>query len=134
MNSNGWDYELGSLFRERDNPKTKMGAILGKVVSTSPPVVTIQNGRYTIKGEQLYAAYHLLERKSNYSSMHQSGSISVSCPHGGGSYTSTSTGDIQLDEVWKAGDLVLVIPSETEQQFFVVDVVRKLKGCNNQSK
>lgn len=129
-----WDYDLAEQFKSRDNPKTKMGAMLGIVVSTSPPVVTIQNGKYTIKGEQLYVAYHLLERKSTYSSMHQNGSISVSCPHGGGSYTSTSTGDIILDEVWKAGDLVLVIPSETEQQFFIVDVVRKLKGCNGQSK
>jgi hypothetical protein len=129
-----WEYDLAEQFKSRDNPKTKMGAMLGTVVSTSPPVVTIQNGRYTIKGEQLYVAYHLLERKSTYSTMNQKGSISVSCPHGGGSYTSTSTGDIQLEEVWKAGDLVLVIPSETEQQFFVVDVVRKLKGCNNQSK
>lgn len=128
-----WDYELAEQFKSRDNPKTKMGAMLGKVVSTSPPVVTIQNGRYTIKGEQLYIAYHLLERKSTYSSMTQSGSISVSCPHGGGSYTSSSTGDIVLDEVWKTGDLVLVIPSESEQQFFVVDVVRQLKGCNGQA-
>ena len=125
-----WDYELAEQFKSRDNPKTKMGAMLGKVVSTSPPVVTIQNGRYTINGEQLYIAYHLLERKSTYSSMKQSGSITVSCPHGGGSYTSSSTGDIVLDDVWKAGDLVLVIPSESEQQFFVVDVVRQLKGCN----
>ena len=129
-----WDYDLAEQFKSRDNPKTKMGAMLGTVISISPPVVTIQNGRYTIKGEQLYVAYHLLERKSTYSTMHQKGNISVSCPHGGGSYTSTSTGDIQLEEVWKVGDLVLVIPSETEQQFFVVDVVRKLKGCNNQSK
>lgn len=129
-----WDYDLAEQFKSRDNPKTKMGAILGKVVSTSPPVVTIQNGRYTIKGEQLYVAYHLLERKSTYSSMNQSGSITVSCPHGGGSYTSSSTGDIVLDEVWKTGDLVLVIPSESEQQFFVVDVVRPIKGCNGHSK
>lgn len=128
-----WDYDLAEQFKSRDNPKTKMGAMLGKVVSTSPPVVTIQNGRYTIKGEQLYVAYHLLERKSTYSSMNQSGSISVSCPHGGGAYTSSSTGDIVLDEVWKVGDLVLVIPSESEQQFFVVDVVRQLKGCNGQA-
>lgn len=128
-----WEYNLAEQFKSRDNPKTKMGAMLGKVVSTSPPVVTIQNGRYTIKGEQLYIAYHLLERKSTYSSMNQSGSISVSCPHGGGAYTSSSTGDIVLDEVWKAGDLVLVIPSESEQQFFVVDVVRQLKGCNGQA-
>lgn len=129
-----WDYDLAEQFKSRDNPKTKMGAMLGKVVSTNPAVVTIQDGKYTIKGEQLYIAYHLLERKSTYSSMHQSGSISVSCPHGGGSYTSSSTGDIVLDDVWKAGDLVLVIPSESEQQFFVVDVLRQLKGCNSQAK
>ncbi len=128
-----WDYELANQFKSRDNPKTKMGPMLGKVVSTSPAVVTIQDGKYTISGDQLYVAYHLLERKSTYSSMHQSGSITVGCPHGGGSYTSTSTGDIVLDEVWKPGDLVLVIPSETEQQFFIVDVVRQLKGCNNQA-
>ena len=128
-----WSYELASQFKQRDNPTTRMGAMLGKVVSTSPPVVTIQNGQYTIKGDQLYVAYHLLERKSTYSSMKQSGSISVSCPHGGGSYTSTSSGSIQLEEVWKPGDLVLVIPSESEQQFYVVDVVRQLKGCNSQA-
>lgn len=128
-----WDYDLAEQFRSRDNPKTKMGAMLGKVISTSPPAVSIQNGKYTIKGEQLYIAYHLLERKSTYSSMNQSGSITVSCPHGGGSYTSSSTGDIVLDEVWKAGDLVLVIPSESEQQFFVVDVLRQIKGCNGQA-
>lgn len=129
-----WEYELAAQFTSRDNPKTKMGPMIGKLISTNPPVVTIQDGKYTIKGEQLYIAYHLLERKSTYSSMHQSGSISVSCPHGGGSYTSTSTGDIVLDEVWKAGDLVLVIPSATEQQFFVVDVIRQLKACNSQAK
>ena len=128
-----WEYDLAEQFKLRDNPTTRMGAMLGKVVSTSPPVVTIQNGKYTIKGEQLYIAYHLLQRKSTYSSMNQSGSISVSCPHGGGSYTSTSTGDITLDEVWKAGDLVLVIPSESEQQFFVIDVVKPLKSCNGQA-
>lgn len=125
-----WSYSLGELFKERDNPTTKLGACLGKVVSTYPPVVTIQNGKYTLQGEQLYVAYHLLQRASNYSKMEQRGTISVSCQHGGGSYTSSSTGSITLDEVWKVGDLVLVIPSETQQQFFVVDVFRALQGCN----
>lgn len=128
-----WDYDLAQQFTSRDNPKTKMGAMLGKVVSTNPPVITIQNGKYTIKGNQLYIAYHLLERKSTYSSMNQSGNISISCHPCKGSYTSTSSGDIQLEEVWKVGDLVLVIPSESEQQFFVVDVVRQIKGCNSQA-
>lgn len=126
-----WDYELANQFKMRDNPTTKMGAMLGKVISTNPPVITIQNGQYTIKGEQLYIAYHLLERKSKYTNMTQSGNISIDCHPCNGTYTSNCNGDIQLEEVWKPGDLVLVIPSESEQQFFVVDVVRQLKGCNS---
>lgn len=128
-----WEYELASQFKMRDNPTTKMGAMLGKVISTSPPAISIQNGRYTIKGKQLYVAYHLLERKSTYSQMSQSGNISINCHPCNGSYTADCTGSITLDEVWKAGDLVLVIPSESEQQFFVIDVVRQLKGCNEQA-
>lgn len=132
-NNNGWDYQLAEQFKSRDNPKTKMGAMLGKVVSTIPPVITIQDGKYTIKGEQLYVSYHLLERASAYSNMSQSGNISINCHPCKGSYTASCSGNITLEEVWKVGDLVLVIPSETEQQFFIVDVVRKIKGCNNQA-
>lgn len=128
-----WSYDLAEQFKMRDNPTTKMGAMLGKVVSTSPPVVTIQDGKYTIKGDQLYVAYHLLERASQYSNMSQSGYISIDCHPCKGSYTANCSGSIELEEVWKAGDLVLVIPSESEQQFFVVDIVRKIKGCNNQA-
>lgn len=126
-----WEYDLAQQFKMRDNPATKMGPMLGKVISTSPPVISIQNGQYTIKGDQLYIAYHLLERKSKYTSMTQSGNISIDCHPCKGSYTASCTGDIQLEEVWKPNDLVLVIPSESEQQFFVVDVVRPLRGCNN---
>lgn len=129
-----WDYELAAQFKSRDNPKTKMGPMIGKVISTSPPVVTIQDGKYTIKGEQLYIAYHLLERKSAYTNMSQSGNISINCHPCQGSYTSNCSGNIQLEEVWKVGDLVLVIPTESEQQFIVVDVIRQLKGCNDQAK
>lgn len=128
--SNTWDYELAQQFTSRDNPTTKIGACLGKVIATSPMTVSIQNGQYILKGDMLYVAYHLLQRASTYSQMSQSGSISVSCPHGGGSYTSSSTGSITLDAVIKTGDLVMVVPDESEQHFFIVDVVRKLAGCN----
>lgn len=128
--SNTWDYELAQQFTSRDNHTTKIGACLGKVISTSPMTVSIQNGQYILKGDMLYVAYHLLQRASTYSQMSQSGTISVSCPHGGGSYTSLSTGSITLDAVIKAGDLVMVVPDESEQHFFIVDVVRKLAGCN----
>ncbi len=129
-----WDYELGALFRERDNPKTKIGNCFGKVLNTNPMEVSIQNGKYIIKGEQLYVAYHLLERKSSYSQMSQSGNISINCHPCNGSYTANCTGTITLDEVVKVGDLVLMIPSNSEQQWVIVDVIRKIKGCNSQSK
>lgn len=128
-----WDYDIAGMLRERDNPTTKIGTCLGKVISTSPMTVSIQNGRYILKGDMLYVAYHLLQRASTYSQMSQSGTISVSCPHGGGSYTSSSTGSITLDAVIKAGDLVMVVPDESEQHFFIVDVVRKIAGCNGQA-
>lgn len=126
-----WDYELAAQFKSRDNPKTKMGPMIGKVISTSPPVITIQDGKYTIKGDQLYVAYHLLERKSAYTNMTQSGNISISCHPCQGSYTASCTGDIQLEEVWKPNDLVIVLPDEREQHFFVLDIVRPLKECNS---
>lgn len=137
MNSKGWDYEIGSLFRERDNPKTKIGPCLGKVVSLSPAVISIQNGKYMIQGDQLYVSYHLLERQTTYRELvgNMNGSINIDCHPCGGSYQGsiTSSGHIHLDEVWKVGDLVLVVPSESGQQFFVVDVVRPINGCNNQA-
>lgn len=126
-----WDYDLAGMFKQRDNPKTKMGPMIGKVVSTNPPVVTIQDGKYTIQGEQLYVAYHLLERKSTYTNMSQSGNISINCHPCKGSYTASCTGDIQLEEVWKPNDLVIVLPDEKEQHFFVIDIIRPLKGCNS---
>lgn len=126
-----WEYDLAQQFKMRDNPKTKMGPMIGKVVSTSPPVITIQDGKYTIKGDQLYVAYHLLERKSAYTNMTQSGNISISCHPCQGSYTASCTGDIQLEEVWKPNDLVIVLPDEREQHFFVLDIVRPLKECNS---
>lgn len=129
-----WDYELGQLFRERDNPTNKIGNCLGKVLSINPMKISIQNGRYIIKGEQLYVSYHLLERKSSYSQMSQSGNISINCHPCTGSYTSNCTGTITLDEVIKVGDLVLLVPTQSEQQWIAVDVVRPIKGCNAHAK
>lgn len=131
--SDAWCYNLASMFKERDNPTTKIGNCLGKVLSINPITISIQNGQYIIKGEQLYVAYHLLERESKYSNMTQSGNISINCHPCNGSYTSNCSGNIKLEDVIKVGDLVLMIPSESEQQWIAVDVVRQIKGCNEQA-
>lgn len=129
-----WDYELADMFKQRDNPNTRIGNCLGKVLSVNPMMISIQNGRYVIKGEQLYVAYHLLERKSSYSQMTQSGDININCHPCKGSYTATCTGTITLDDVIKVGDLVLLVPTQSEQQWVAVDVVRPIKGCNAHAK
>lgn len=130
-----WEYDLAAEFKARDNDTTRIGPCLGKVVSISPAIISIQNGKYMIQGDQLYIAYHLLERQTTYSELvgNMNGSISIDCHPCGGSYQGsiTSSGNIHLDEVWDVGDLVLVIPSQSEQQFFVVDVVRPINGCNS---
>lgn len=132
-----WNYEIADLFKQRDNPTNKIGNCLGKVVSISPPIISIQNGKYLIQGNQLYVSYHLLERQTTYRELvgNMNGSINIDCHPCGGSYQGsiTSSGHIHLDEVWKVGDLVLMVPSETEQQWVVVDVVRPINGCNSQA-
>ena len=126
-----WEYELGAMFKDRDNPtNTPIGACIGKVTSLNPPQITIQNGNYIIDGKQLYICNQLLERDTTYKNHSSSGSISIDCHPCNGNFTSNSTGSIHLDAVWQVGDLVLVIPSQSEQQFFVVDVLRKVDGCN----
>lgn len=138
MNDNNtWDYKLAAMFRDRDNPtNTPIGACLGKIISTSPIQVQLQDSNFIIGGEQVYVSYHLLERASYYKELvgSMSGNISIDCHPCNGSYNGniTSSGHIILEEVWQVGDLVLVIPSASEQQFFILDVVRKIKGNNEQ--
>ena len=40
-------------------------------------------------------------------------------------YDAQDEGKIVLDELWKAGDKVLVIPDENEQHFFIVDIEKE---------
>lgn len=134
-----WEYDLAREFKSRDNPTTNIGACLGRVESVSPPIVSIQSGQFNIQGEQLYVCNQILERETTYKKhtgkYEESGTARIDCHPCEGSFTSsgtiTSTGSIHLDEVWKVGDLVLVIPDERQQHFFVVDIVRKVLGCND---
>lgn len=132
-----WEYELAKEFTSRTNPTNTLGPCLGKVESVSPAIISIQDGNYMIKEDQLYVSYHILERETTYTELvgNMNGSINIDCHPCGGSYQGsiTSSGHIHLDAVWKVGDLVLVVPSESGQQFFVVDVVRPIAGCNKQA-
>ena len=139
--SESWEYQLAKEFTSRNNPTNVIGTCLGKVESVSPPIVSIQSGQYMIQGEQLYVCNQLLERETTYKNhtgqYQESGNASISCHPCSGSFSSSGTiqsnGSIHLDEVWRVGDLVMVVPDESGQHFFVVDVVRKVNGCNAHS-
>lgn len=133
-----WSYELANLLKERENPQ-KMGVMLGKVESLQPLIISIKNGKYQIQQNRLYVCNQILERKTNYkdNNYSESGNLSLGCSHGcAGSYNASGTanGDIHLLEVWRVGDLVMVVPDENEQNFFIVDIVRKTNGYNEQIK
>ena len=130
-----WEYSFADAFRQRDNDKTKMGACIGKVISVSPPTISIANGEFIINSDKLYVCNQILERGTKYDSHSNSGNIHVSCTGGsGGSFSATSTGTIHLNAVWSVGDYVLVIPDIENNTFFVVDVLRKINGCNESLK
>lgn len=134
-----WSYRLANEFKQRNNP-LPMGAIIGKIEKLSPLTVSIQSGKFILQENQLYVCNQLLERKSDFidlsADQKQSGSISVSCQHGGGSYSANGSinanGSIHLLAVWKIGDYVLIIPDATEQHFFVVDILRKVDNYNSE--
>ncbi|MBQ2114466.1 MAG: DUF2577 domain-containing protein [Selenomonadales bacterium] len=135
--SSTWDYDLAQQFKKRDNPRP-LGAVIGKIESLSPLCISIQSGRFMLHAEQLYICNQILERETtfcDYIANHsQSGSISVSCQHGGGSYSANGDmkayGRVHLNEVWRVGDYVLVLPDESEQHFFIIDILRKVAGHN----
>ena len=126
-----WEYKLAELFKDRDNPKP-LGACIGKVESLSPVIISIQNGKFMLRQEQIYICNQILERETTFrdyvANQSQSGSISVSCREGGGSYSASgdieANGRVHLNEVWKVGDYVMVVPDQSEQHFFIVDILR----------
>jgi len=126
-----WEYSLAKQFKERDNPKP-IGACIGKVESLSPVIISIQSGKFMLQAWQIYICNQILERETTFrdyvANQSQSGKISVSCNPGGGSYTADGdiecAGRVHLNEVWKVGDYVMVVPDESGQHFFIVDILR----------
>lgn len=130
---NEWEYKMAGEFKKRDN-KNLLSPCIGIVIRTSPFLVSIQNGLYLLDKDNAYVCRHILERKSKMSfsaqnSQSGSGNINISCEGAGGfSFNSTGTmtvskQDVELFEVWKAGDSVLVIPDGKNEKFFIVDVL-----------
>lgn len=126
---NSWEYELANEFKTRDNPKP-LGACIGKVESLEPVVISIQSGQYLLQAEQIYICNQILERETTFKDYYANFTESGRLTHDGHRCGYSANGDfeasgrVHLDEVWKVGDFVMVVPDQSGQFFFIVDIIR----------
>ena len=126
-----WEYKLAGEFKARNNPKP-LGACIGKVESLEPVIISIQSGKFMLRANQIYICNQILERKSKFhdfkASHKQEGRIGITHESPKDDYWATGdiecTGSVHLEEVWKVGDYVMVVPDESGQHFFIVDILR----------
>lgn len=118
-----WHSRMASEFKNRTNP-VRIGAVLGEVISTSPWEVAIKDGKFKINASNGYVCFQLTHHITTYSYRHSGTIAHKDCP-GSPPYSAQGSGKIVLDELWKPGDKVLVIPDENEQHFFIVDIVKE---------
>lgn len=109
-----WANELANEFKTRDNKKT-LGAVKGTVIQVSPLRVAILGGDIVLNEDKIYICSSL---KKGYE-------IGVNIKldnipeHGAVS----TTGKITNEEILKINDIVLCLPADGGQTFFIVDKV-----------
>lgn len=101
-----WDTVLAKEFKKRDNPKS-IGACIGTVTSVEPFAGFILDGQILLDSSNTYLCNQLLERESEYKLDNIEQDVKI-----------------QLKEVMKVGDMVLVLPAADEQKFFVIDIIK----------
>ena len=95
-------------------------------------IISIQSGKFMLQADQIYICNQILERKSDFVDFdaddEQSGEITISGVCTKKNYTAEGNikckGKVHLLEVWKVGDYVMVVPDESGQHFFIVDILR----------
>ena len=125
-----WEYTLAKEFKSRDNPHP-LGAVIGKVESLSPVIISIQSGQFMLQESQIYICNQILERETTFcdyeASQSQEGKFTCT-HHSDNDYKAegsiSANGRVHLDEVWKVGDYVMVVPDQSGQHYFLVDILR----------
>lgn len=109
-----WENELANEFKARDN-KTSLGAVKGTVIQISPLRVSILGGEVVLNENKLYICSSLkkgYELKANIKldNIPEHGAVST-------------TGTITHEEILKINDIVLCLPADGGQTFFIIDKV-----------
>ncbi|MEC1757371.1 DUF2577 family protein [Schinkia azotoformans] len=133
-----WDQAFAKKFKERDNVP-KIGNLVGQVINPFPDIrISILDGNGTLTRDQLYCCDHVLQGYKREIKLTEFATDSATSTHkltSGGSlenytYTSMSipesTTTMEYTDSLSVGDLVLLMPTESEQTWFIVDKVTKL--------
>lgn len=96
-----WDVQLAKLFKDRDNVPS-LGNMIGTVATISPLTISLFAGEVILTEDMLMIADRLLPKQ-------------LDCLINGLEST------IEFDESLAPGDKVLVMPSEDELIFFIID-------------
>ena len=113
-----WQHELAREFKKRNN-NSKLGALVGKVISTNPIKISLLNGQ-VIAQNNIYICNSALLDDITLDVDYNLDSIAE---HG----TVNTSGNLTIkNEYLKNNDLVLVICSEDNINFFIIDKVRRV--------
>ena len=124
-----WDTELAKEFKSRNNI-AKIGTVLGTVLSVDPVKIGILNNQILIDKSHFYICSSLVEEYKRKATVKINAySVGVSATDSrGDSISSINVNakdnyntEIIFKEILKVGDSVLVIASEDNQTFFIVD-------------
>lgn len=107
-----FDIVLAEQFKQRDN-KQNIGVCVGVVVSETPLKINISDANILLNEEDLYICNSLIEFPRDV----QTSSDKV---------TWSSTSYTKYVDKLKSGEEVMLIPSESQQIFFIIDRITKL--------
>lgn len=102
-----WDVDLAQELKNRNN-ESRVGIIVGTVVSINPLTISIYNGKGIFTGDNLY----ICKNASEYN-------MTVSIVLGDNTYTGTVK-----HEGLKENDRVAVIATEDNQKLFAIDKLK----------
>jgi hypothetical protein len=120
-----WDTDLASKFKARENP-TIIGNIVGKVISPMPNLqISILDQQVILRKEQLYCCNSVLADYKREITITE-GTFTTPILPPNNTVDDTQTGNLTFTDTLVAGDLVLLIPAQGEQIWFVIDKVTKL--------
>lgn len=133
-----WENTLAQHFKDRDNPDM-IGSTIGTVISVKPFKVSILEGSVIIDGTMCYVGRYLKElikesTEYNIKSDMEIQPYSVNATFNGTSgtlnITETKTdykAKIKREDVLKVGDKVLVIASESNNFYYIVDKLEEVE-------